>query len=112
MNPTSVAQEVLRQLTEAGLATPSTVRGCTEPEIVVLEQELGIMLPRAYRAFLSSIRLWPIHGCSRHGFTPNSAAWVPNVWRSVCHRLSGSPARRQIRWITAFAWPSVFCEPS
>ena len=43
---------------------------------------------------------------SRHGFTPKSAAWVPNVCRSVCHPRSGSWARRQIRYDRNLSWLS------
>lgn len=48
-----VMSGVIQRLTDAGLCTAATVRGCSAEEIRKLEQRLGIQLPDAYRTFLS-----------------------------------------------------------
>lgn len=52
---------VKKQLIELKLASPDELLGCTEDEVVELEEKLGILLPKAYQEFL----LFMGHGAGR-----------------------------------------------
>ncbi|MFB2837368.1 SMI1/KNR4 family protein [Floridanema evergladense] len=43
---------VKKQLIELKLASPDELLGCTQDEVVELEEKLGILLPKAYQEFL------------------------------------------------------------
>src|SRR5262249_22971010 len=44
----------LKRLLESGLAKPNLVRGCSEDELKQVESTLQIILPAAYREFLTT----------------------------------------------------------
>ena len=46
-------QNVEKQLKRAGIATSSTIRGCTAKEIETLEKQSGVKLPESYKGFLA-----------------------------------------------------------
>jgi hypothetical protein len=46
------AQQLTQRLIEAGIARADQLRGCTENEIISLEQSFGLLLPIAYKDFL------------------------------------------------------------
>ena len=47
--------EVIGQLAVGGVVAPASVRGCSDADIVALENELGVTLPRTYRSFLAKM---------------------------------------------------------
>jgi hypothetical protein len=47
--------EAIAQLTAAGLTTAAELRGCTQDDITEIEAKYRIMLPAAYRRFLTAM---------------------------------------------------------
>ncbi len=47
--------ELVEFMIEAGIATPSSIRGCTDTEIEQLELSTGFQFPRALRAWLAAM---------------------------------------------------------
>lgn len=47
--------KVKKQLIELKIASPDEQVGCTQDEVIELERQLGISLPKAYREFLLSM---------------------------------------------------------
>ena len=47
--------EVLHQLAVGGVVDPASVQGCSEADIVALENKVALTLPRTYRAFLAAM---------------------------------------------------------
>ena len=45
-------QQAVERLVSTGLATPSTIHGCTEAQVEALEAACGLSLPMTYREFL------------------------------------------------------------
>lgn len=50
-----IIEEVARQLINANLASPKTIKGCTENEIEQLEAFFDINLPAVYKQFLKGM---------------------------------------------------------
>lgn len=53
--------KVKEQLKELKLASPSEFLPCSQDEVVLLEQQFGVSLPKAYQEFL----LWMGHGAGQ-----------------------------------------------
>jgi hypothetical protein len=48
-------EQAVAQLIENGLANRSTIQGCSEAEIAILESTYGVTLPTVYREFLATM---------------------------------------------------------
>jgi hypothetical protein len=49
------AKVLVARLISNGIAHPSEIRGCSEADLLALEQESGVTLPMAYREFMMTV---------------------------------------------------------
>jgi len=49
--------ELVRKLLVAKLASPQSLKGCSEKQIIEIEQAQGVKLPALYKGFLSTVGL-------------------------------------------------------
>lgn len=64
---------VKKQLIELQLVKPDELAGCTCDEVIAIEQQLGISLPRSYQEFLLYM------GCSAGKFLRGSDCFLKNL---------------------------------
>src|SRR5688572_27013995 len=48
-------ESLLGRIKSSGIARPLELKGCSEEEIIWLEQKFGVVLPRAYRKYLETM---------------------------------------------------------